>query len=415
MRPLRILMVTRDAPWPADRGARLRNLHLLKALSQRHSVDLATVGDAAEPLNAACDRVITVSAAPGMEAPISMGWRQASDLLESLRTGEPLWLLSKAEHALATTCRELVAEGDYDLVIASELVSASILIDHQDHPWTGPPVIYDAHNCEWRLLQQRAENEWPWLKAGARREIDGLRAAEARVLQRAALTLATSDIDLADLDATAGPSHARIEILPSAIDVSGHRTVREAAPEAGRVLVPGNFAWRPNLLGLEWFLDAVMPALRRLRAVRPLSVEVAGRMPRSLPRRLRREADLLVTPNPPDMRRAFAEAAAVAIPVLVSSGTRLRMTETMACARAVVSTTAGASGIAGAPGTHWLAENEPEAFAAALALVLDDEGERQRVGAAGYALAQAFDWREMAAPLDAFCSSVLEPQRTAAE
>ena len=79
----------------------------------------------------------------------------------------------------------------------------------------------------------------------------------------------------------------------------------------------------------------------------------------------------------------LARAAVVVVPLLAGSGTRLKILEAWAAGRAIVSTSIGAAGIAVEDGRDILLRDEPEAFADAVAGLLDDSTRRLGLGDAG--------------------------------
>ena len=89
----------------------------------------------------------------------------------------------------------------------------------------------------------------------------------------------------------------------------------------------------------------------------------------------------------------IARAKACVVPLLSGSGTRFKILEAWAAARAVVSTSTGAEGLGAGDGVHLLIADEPAAFGSAIERVLKDAGLRQRLGEAGRALyREQFTW-----------------------
>jgi len=95
-----------------------------------------------------------------------------------------------------------------------------------------------------------------------------------------------------------------------------------------------------------------------------------------------------------DVRPLYIESNLVVVPTTVSAGTNVKVLEAMAMQRAVVSTPSGCAGL-GLVHLHsvWEAET-PEAFAAAVALLIANPKRRSQMALAAYADAQrTFDWR----------------------
>ena len=115
--------------------------------------------------------------------------------------------------------------------------------------------------------------------------------------------------------------------------------------------------------------------------------------------------------NPDDMLDFFARASLVSVPVLVSSGTRLRIAEGLACKRPIVSTTPGAAGLDPGDGTPWIVADGTDSYADALARVLTDTALSKQVASDGWAFAETLDWNSLRVPLSEAIEGVVEAAR----
>jgi len=403
----RVLFITRFNPWPPHGGARIHNFNILQALSRSFEVDLLTVGPREPTVDALCRRVILASPYYGDETAVLSARRWAAGGIASVLADQPLWLLSKTHPDLRREARRLAALPDYAAIHASELSSAVDLIDVAH-----VPLVYDAHNCEWRLLAKRATEEHFLLKPLIAREAAALRRVEARVLSAADAVLAVSHPDrdkLRELAAHSLPIH----VLPNMIDLDHYAAPRDATPTPGVILAPGKWDWRPNAIGLNWFCDQVMPLLRASGNGPSLRVVVAGLMTPAMAARLDRIDGVSAVRNPPDMMPFFAEASVIAAPVLVSSGTRLRLIEAMASGRPVVTTEAGAMGMEGGAGSAWLQADDAATFANHLLALTANANLWRSVAESGWRFVQPYDWRASVDSLRAIYDAVTGTTPTA--
>ncbi|MCV3273856.1 glycosyltransferase [Roseobacter sinensis] len=390
----RILFLARAMPWPLHGGARLRDFNMLQALSADFEVDLLTVGRNQPQVSALCAEVHLPTPYYGDENIWLALCRWGAAGIETLRGPEPLWLTSKTNGTLRRAIRDLASDQSYDAILASELSSASALIGQ-----TSTPFVYDAHNCEWRLLNSTREKQTGLRRLVLNREVPRLRAVERLAVTKSDMVFVTAQTDLDELRDLAGAEMAAVRVVPSTIDLDRYRGVREGTPEPGTVLVPGKYDWQPNLIGLEWFADEVMPVLRDKMAGQPLNVIVAGRMTDATRAKLEAIDNVTAAQNPDDMLDYFRRASAIAVPVLVSSGTRLRIAEGLASMRPIVSTTEGAAGLDPGAATPWLVANGTEGFADALSRILQDGALADAVARDGWDFVQALDWRSLRQPL----------------
>ena len=107
---------------------------------------------------------------------------------------------------------------------------------------------------------------------------------------------------------------------------------------------------------------------------------------------------MTVTGFVPDLRPALAEAAVYVCPLRLGAGLKNKLLEAMAIGKAVVTTTEGASGNAGTAGQHFLVQDYPASFAAAVVTLLRDPQRRQQLGAAARQLvSETYSWERAGA------------------
>jgi glycosyltransferase involved in cell wall biosynthesis len=84
------------------------------------------------------------------------------------------------------------------------------------------------------------------------------------------------------------------------------------------------------------------------------------------------------------------------VPLRVGGGTRLKVLEAMALGRAIVSTRLGAEGFDVADGRELRLADTPETFAQAVIELLQDAGQRARLGTAARAFVEArYGWERI--------------------
>jgi hypothetical protein len=215
------------------------------------------------------------------------------------------------------------------------------------------PSIFIAHNVEHRsALENAAASGGPFQRLLYRREARLLKAMEERLCRRARFVFTLAEEDRAALGVA---SDGRSAVLPLVTRSSAPpRQSRRIDCDAALI---GTWTWQPNRIGLDWFLDQVVPRLPPSFRIR-----IAGGVPSGVASRhpgvqfVGRVAD----------SRAFIRAGAV-VPLIstAGSGVQLKTIETFELGLPSVATSRSLRGIGHRPANCVVAD-DPAAFAAAL-------------------------------------------------
>jgi glycosyltransferase involved in cell wall biosynthesis len=216
----------------------------------------------------------------------------------------------------------------------------------------------------------------PGKKLYAYLESRKVRQWERKACQLSAAAMACSDHDRLLLEKL--HPEATILAAPNVVNVD------EYCPQIGddpqKILFQGGMDWYPNRDAVEYFVSEIYPLIRK--EIRGVRFVVAGRNPpEDFRERLSREPGVEFTGTVPDMRKVVADAAVCVIPLRMGSGTRLKILEGGAMAKAMVSTRLGAEGLDFQPGTEIMLEDEPAAFAGSVVRLLRDSTLRKSIGA----------------------------------
>jgi glycosyltransferase involved in cell wall biosynthesis len=270
-----------------------------------------------------------------------------------------------------------------------------------------PPVlVVDSHNIEYDLARQYA-------RAGSsvcRRIYAGanwrkLRREELRTYRDADGVCLCSAVDERRLlDEVPG---ARTAVIPNAADVEYYQPRPTDPPPDGRTVVFfGLLSYLPNVDGVIHFVRHIWPQIIKAHPEARCKI-IGGRPPPSLLALAGQRVELIGFVS--DLRPHLAAAAAVVVPVRLGGGTRLKVAESMAMGKAIVSTTLGAEGIEAIPGRDLLVEDEPGAFADAVNRLLAEPGLAARIGQSARQLAvERYAWSGSARALESFYRRILE-------
>jgi glycosyltransferase involved in cell wall biosynthesis len=177
-----------------------------------------------------------------------------------------------------------------------------------------------------------------------------------------------------------------VQAIDTAVDVDYFRP-NGTVEQPDQVVFIGSLDWMPNQGGVAFFVNEVWPLIRRAKP--QATFRIVGRNPSRNVRRLERTPGVEVVGTVPDVRPHLAAAAVVVVPLLVGSGTRIKIFEAMAMGKALVSTSIGAEGLPVSSGEHLLLADSPPDFAEAVIQLLDNSDRRVRLGKAASHLVNA--------------------------
>jgi glycosyltransferase involved in cell wall biosynthesis len=201
-----------------------------------------------------------------------------------------------------------------------------------------------------------------------------------------ALNVAVSEQDRAALKRLA-PS-ARVAVVSNGVDLEEFRV--EPGRDRGVAFV-GGLHWIPNLDALRYFCAEILPRLRELRPDVP--VRWLGSASPEQQLQFRSQFGVDVSGYLDDVRPLMQASACHIVPLRAGGGTRLKILNSWAMGKPVVSTSIGCEGLAVSNGENIRIEDDPKAFAEAIVALLDDEPLRRRLGQGGRATVERlYSW-----------------------
>jgi polysaccharide biosynthesis protein PslH len=152
-----------------------------------------------------------------------------------------------------------------------------------------------------------------------------------------------------------------VAVVPNSVRMPDQRLGRTGDGPFSFLFI-GNLHYFPNRDGLRYFTDEILPILRRL-APAPFHLRIVGAGPMWERRRYRRIPEYQFCGSLPEVRTAYAATDASLVPLRCGGGTRIKILESFAFGRPVVSTLAGAEGLGAESGRELLVATSSESFA----------------------------------------------------
>jgi glycosyltransferase involved in cell wall biosynthesis len=418
---MRILWVKAGGIVPADTGGRIRSLAVLKELARRHSVTVFTyyaqhfgdqhrVGDQDSNLSELSNVVAIPIALPPARTSLDY-LRYAQTLLSSepfsmhVIGGESGGRLRYFDAAgIRRRLGNLMASGDFDVLICDFIYPAG-LID-----WTLPcPKLLFTHNVEAQLWKQQYESARHPLKRFLYwREWRALGEAERYYAQQADHVVTVSEQNRDFFSQFVHPT--RVSTIATGVDIEAFHPADSASSRS--MVFTGSMDWMPNQQGILFFASEILPHIRA--EVPYADLWIVGRYPSREVRDLAGPR-IHVTGRVDDIRPYLQKGPVYVVPLRSGSGTRIKIFEAMAMAKAVVSTTLGAEGLPVTHGQNILIADDPREFAASVVRVLRDRELAARLGRAARELVEKqCTWKAVGSQFEGILQDIVGTSRKAA-
>jgi polysaccharide biosynthesis protein PslH len=392
---VRILFLCHRIPYPPNKGEKIRAFHELRALAERHEVDLYTLAD--DPgdlsyeaaLRPYCRQVRVARLNPKLTRLLALPY---------LLTEKPLTIPYFHSGALAREARMAVSTRSYDRIF----VYCSAMAQYVDWTW-GIPVIVDLVDVD--------SDKWTQYAAAAsfpgsfiyRREGRRLRQYERDLCDRAAAVLVTTQREAGLVRQISG--NASVFAVPNGVDAAYFNPglVPPARPSAPTIIFTGDMSYFPNQEAVEFFVRNVLPRIQqRLEGVRFL---IVGRNPGERVLKLRSSPGVEVTGFVPDVRPYLAQAQVAVAPFSIAAGIPNKVLEAMAYGLPVVATSRVLQGLSASLGIQ-VADDPVEMANAVCQLLMDPELACQRGISGREQVVKQHDWTRMLARI---CDLVENP------
>jgi glycosyltransferase involved in cell wall biosynthesis len=393
---VKLLWVKSDFLHPTTKGGQIRTLETLRRLHRRHQVHYVAFEDPASPEGLRRSSEYASRAYPvPLRVPSKTSLLFAGQLARGLVSRTPVAVGRYRSDRMRRTIDELRRKENFDVMVCDFLVPSVNIGDMEE-------FVLFQHNVETSIWRRHAEHASDPL----RRWYFGLQASrmfdyEGTMCRRAAHVIAVSEPDKEQMRKEFAVS--RITAVPTGVDLEYFARPPAPPPHADLVFV-GSMDWLPNIDGVRFFVEDVLPRLRRRRP--DCSLAVVGRLPvPEIAGLASRDSRILVTGTVPDVRPYLWGSLVSIVPLRIGGGTRLKIYESMAARTPVVSTTVGAEGLDIEDGRNILLADTADSFADRCLELLEDAEAQRRLSEAAWAMVSArFSWEHVA---DQF-ASVLE-------
>jgi glycosyltransferase involved in cell wall biosynthesis len=262
-----------------------------------------------------------------------------------------------------------------DVILAHRLPAMSLLLKLRSVVGR-TPVFFDLDDVEHLTFARRLLHfpAWP-LERLLLLQVPRMLLTEVLAVRRSWSTFVCSEHDRNQLARLAGAR--RIEVVPNSVPVPAGVRAGSAEPV---VLFLGVMSYPPNAQAADTLVRDIWPAVRARVPDARLIIAGSGReLLRSYPGV---DPSVTFTGFVEDLAALYAQARLVCCPIFYGSGTRMKIIEAAAYARAIVSTTLGAEGLAFENGRELVLRDGLAPLVEECVRLLQDPLAAQQLGAA---------------------------------
>jgi glycosyltransferase involved in cell wall biosynthesis len=262
------------------------------------------------------------------------------------------------DKAFAERLREVLQQG-FDIV-QIETVFPGVYLEEIRRS-SKAKVILRAHNIEHKIWEHLYENESSHIKKWYLRKVAGsLKSFELKLFSSVDGIAAITHRDKAFIELQT--CKTPVITCNFGIDPSEYPSFTNAEPQPSLFHLAA-MDWQPNIEGIRWFLQQVWPRVLEKRPA--CKLYLAGKnMPAWIGKE--RYQNVVVVGEVKDSWEFITQQGIMIVPLFSGSGVRIKIIEGMLAAKAIVSTTTGASGIECTHGQNILLADDPLSFSDAI-------------------------------------------------
>ena len=377
-----VLFVAHRAPYPPDKGDRLRAWRHLTRLARLGAVDIVAEADdeqsaavAREGLAEIC-REVHVFPRRLMPTLFRVGLAALS--------GGSLTVAWHGDSRVERCLAELERRHDYGACWAFSSGTGPWLMGRDIRPRIMDMCDVDA--LKWKALAASGTGPMSWVH---KLEANRLLPLEVSLAERADLTLVSTHQEADDLMARGSPKH--LEVLTNGTpwqELAGLPQPSTVGPVVGFL---GQMDYPPNIAAVTHLAREVLPVVRE--SVPGARLRIMGRAPTAAVTALAKTGQVEVTGSVDSIPQALAQVAVFCAPLDQGRGIPNKILEAMAAGRATVVSSWSSKALAGVPSTDYMVADGIDDRARVISELLLDGERCDALAAAGQAyVRKAHDW-----------------------
>lgn len=399
---MNILFVCHRFPFPPNRGGKIRPFHMIRHLSQRHRVVVATLAHSQDELEQGAGLKHHCSEVLAEVVPSPVRWMHAVTAL-------PSSLPSSARYFHSARLQRRIQELQSRMTIDAVIVHCAFVADYVKNVRAPFKMMDfgDLDSRKWLDYSRYKTLPFSWGYGLESFKLERVERRLAHAFDHCTVTAQGELESYRDLGAA-----TPCTVIPNGVDSDYFHVSEQQSQRSRTIVFLGRMDYFPNVAGILDFVKNVLPLVRR--RVPDAHLSIVGSNPLAKIRALEKLAGISVTGYVPDVRPHVAGAAVAIAPLSIARGTQNKVLECMAMGIPVVASPQVAKGVQASPGRHLLVGKTPEEFAAHIVKLLENSQLRTTIaGAARGQVVLGHSWPESMKLLDGIVEGSRDTNRLA--
>ena len=404
---MNILFLAHRMPYPPNKGEKIRAYNILSHLAKTHIVHLGCFVDDPRDFDHAATLCELIKGECQL-IPLNKSLAMAR-MAGAVATGAPLTTSYFASKRLYRWICDLLSRKPIDRVVAFSTAMAPFLLTQRCLELKRVILdMVDVDSDKWRQYAQSTSLPLSWIY---RREARCLFDLERKAATTFGATLLVSPYEVETLTDLAPETGPRVHSVANGVDLAyfeaGNIHPSPFTDAESAIVMTGTMDYRPNEEGAIWFVQSVLPLIRRL-VPNARFYAVGANAGQSLKALV--GDGFAVTGRVDDVRPYLAHARVVVAPLRMARGVQNKVLEGMAMQKPVVATSQATRALTVSAGVElWIADGAQE-FAGAVVEALTSPLRAQIAENARRNVEKFHNWERNLRALDALLESDAKPE-----
>ncbi|MBI2012416.1 glycosyltransferase [Candidatus Curtissbacteria bacterium] len=396
---MKILMITPYLPYPLVSGGQIRTYNLLKNLSKKHEITLASfIREEDErkyfsELTPYCKKVILFKR--------RKAWSPINIILAAV-TPYPFLVCIYFESKVKKQIARELASNHYDLIHAETFYVMPNI------PQTKIPIFLVEQVIEYLVYQKFVESLPPWsffIKPLLLFDVSKIKWWEKHYWGKAKRLASMSDEDRRFIQEHV--KNIKVDVVANGVDVAYFAKTRKQKTIKPTVLFVGQFKWLPNRDATGFLVEDIWPKIKN--EIGNAKLWIVGRNPPSDVLKYARE-DIKVDGAVEDIRTAYGLSDVLLAPIRNGRGTKYKILEAMATKTPIVGTKLAIEGLAIRDGKEAFVAETADELSQKSVQILKNPKVGQNLASAAYDLVKKkYNWQIISDKLDQLYKEVGAP------